>query len=100
MKHIVLGIILIVLISCSKTIPNVITPGTQVVISPVEIPKIIYYGKTSYELKNTKKWLLKFYKVAIFVTPPCTTSFKLTFSFVPKGKSKSTLLPNLMNPNS
>jgi hypothetical protein len=57
MKHIVLGIILIVLISCSKTIPNVITPGTQVVISPVEIPKIIYYGKTSYELKNTKKFI-------------------------------------------
>lgn len=57
MKHIVLGIILIGLISCSKTIPNVITTGTQVVISPVEIPKIIYYGKTSYELKNTKKFI-------------------------------------------
>ena len=57
MKNIVLGFILVVVVSCSKTIPNVITPNTPIVLVPIEIPKIIYYGKTSYELKNTKNFI-------------------------------------------
>ena len=38
--------------------------------------------------------------MAIFVIPPFTTSFKLTFIFELMGKNKSTLEPNFINPNS
>lgn len=59
MKNIVLGFILVIVVSCSKTIPMVITPivVTPIVVTPTELPKIVYYGKTSYELKNTKNFI-------------------------------------------
>ena len=62
MKRIILGLIVVTLFGCSKTAPMVIsvtptTPPTPVVITPIEIPKIVYYGKTSYELKTTATYV-------------------------------------------
>ena len=53
MKNIVLGFILFVLVSCSKTAPTPIVI-TTIVVTPIAQPtlaKLVYFGKTSYELK-------------------------------------------------
>ena len=54
MKKIILGLIVVILFGCSKTAPIVVTPSTPIV---EVLPKIVYYGKTSYELKNTNKFI-------------------------------------------
>jgi len=48
MKKVILGLIIVTLFGCTKTAPIVITPPTPIV---EVLPKIVYYGKTSYELK-------------------------------------------------
>ena len=50
MKKVILGLMIVLLFGCSKTAPIVVTPSTPIV---EVLPKIVYYGKTSYELKNT-----------------------------------------------
>jgi len=54
MKKVILGLIVVTLFGCTKTAPIVITPPTPIV---EVLPKIVYYGKTSYELKNTNKFI-------------------------------------------
>jgi hypothetical protein len=56
MKNILLGFLLVGLFSCSKTAPTLVTvQPTQPVIINVDLPKLNYYGKTSYELKVPQK---------------------------------------------
>jgi hypothetical protein len=57
MKKIILGLIVVTLFGCSKTAPIIVTPIVITPITPTELPKIVYYGKTSYELKNTNKFI-------------------------------------------
>lgn len=57
MKKIILGLIVVTLFGCSKTAPIIVTPIVVTPITPTELPKIVYYGKTSYELKNTNKFI-------------------------------------------
>ena len=54
MKKVILGLMIVLLFGCSKTAPIVVTPSTPIV---EVLPKIVYYGKTSYELKNTNKFI-------------------------------------------
>ena len=54
MKKVILGLIVVTLFGCTKTAPIVVTPPTPIV---EVLPKIVYYGKTSYELKNTNKFI-------------------------------------------
>ena len=54
MKKIILGLIVVILFGCSKTAPIVVPPSTPIA---EVLPKIVYYGKTSYELKNTNKFI-------------------------------------------
>jgi hypothetical protein len=57
MKKIILGSVLVILFGCSKTAPIVVTPIVVAPTIPTELPKIVYYGKTSYELQNTNKFI-------------------------------------------
>jgi hypothetical protein len=57
MKKIILGLIVVTLFGCSKTAPIIVKPIVITPIIPTELPKIVYYGKTSYELKNTNKFI-------------------------------------------
>lgn len=57
MKKVILGLIVVTLFGCSKTAPIIVTPIVVTPITPTELPKIVYYGKTSYELKNTTKFI-------------------------------------------
>jgi hypothetical protein len=56
MKRIILGLIVVTLFGCTKTAPIVITPPPPTPIVEL-LPKIVYYGKISYELKNTNKFI-------------------------------------------
>lgn len=55
MKKLLFGF-LVVLFGCSKTMP-VVTPTIipPVVTTPTQLPKLLYYGKTSYELKTPQQ---------------------------------------------
>jgi hypothetical protein len=57
MKKVILGLIVVTLFGCSKTAPIIVTPIVVTPITPTQLPKIVYYGKTSYELKNTNKFI-------------------------------------------
>jgi hypothetical protein len=57
MKKVILGLIVVTLVGCSKTAPIIVKPIVVTPIIPTELPKIVYYGKTSYELKNTNKFI-------------------------------------------
>lgn len=52
MKRIILGLIVVTLFGCSKEIIKPI-PLDVPVVNNVNLPKILYYSKTSYELKNS-----------------------------------------------
>jgi hypothetical protein len=54
MKRIILGFILIVLVSCSKTAPMVVSVTPTQIIQPV-LAKVSYYGKTSYQLNAAQQ---------------------------------------------
>ena len=54
MKKVILGLIVMTLFGCSKTAPIIVTPAIPIA---EVLSKIVYYGKTSYELKNTNKFI-------------------------------------------
>ena len=54
--------------------------------------------KVGQKLHIANFGVVKTYKLAIIVTPPFTTWLSSTFIFVPIGKIRSTLLPNLIKP--
>jgi len=60
MKKVIFGIILVTIIGCSKEVIKPIIPPPIVVSPPVNtqpLPKIVYYGKTSYELRTAQTYI-------------------------------------------
>lgn len=57
MKKSILSIILVVLFGCSKEVVAPITPTAPIIPIVEVLSKIVYYGKTSYDLKNTNKFI-------------------------------------------
>jgi hypothetical protein len=60
MKKIILGFIVVTLFGCSKEVIKPVTPVQVIVTPPVNtqpLPKIVYYGKTSYELRTAQTYI-------------------------------------------
>jgi hypothetical protein len=60
MKKIILGFIVVTLFGCSKEVIKPVTPVPVIVTPPVNtqpLPKIVYYGKTSYELRSAQTYI-------------------------------------------
>ena len=59
---------------------------------------LINQRKSKADIAKYQVRIVKYYNMAMMVTPPLTTWFNSTFILVPTGKSRSTLLPNLIKP--
>jgi hypothetical protein len=60
MKKIILGFIIVTLFGCSKEVIKPVTPVPVIVTPPVNtqpLSKIVYYGKTSYELRSAQTYI-------------------------------------------
>jgi hypothetical protein len=60
MKKIILGFIVVTLFGCSKEVIKPVTPVPVIVTPPVNtqpLSKIVYYGKTSYELRSAQTYI-------------------------------------------
>jgi hypothetical protein len=60
MKKVIFGIILVTIIGCNKEVIKPIIPPPILVSPPVNtqpLPKIVYYGKTSYELRSAQTYI-------------------------------------------